>query len=160
MHRPTKPIETYPDAELPALPPAAIPGEAAATATAAAPEPKAFEVAALRFLDPGAVSAFVDLEFPFEWDGREVRTVKIRRLATAEVGAVMAAIPDGEDYDVWVFVAAMTDLPASVLRGLIEDDGAEVLVKARPLLPRKVAAVFYSPTSAPGGPTPSPPPEG
>lgn len=162
-HRPSKPLDAYPDAgpEIPAPPPEGAPGEALGQASSAViPAPKPFEVAVLRFLDPAAISATVTLEFPFEWEGREVRQITIRRLVTAEVGAVMAAIPDGEDYDVHVFIAAMTGLPAPVLRGLIEDDGAEVIARARPLLPRKVVAALFSPITEPGEATPSPPPAG
>ncbi len=162
-HRPDKPLESYPEAELPPLPPEGARGEApaAAVAPAAAPAPIARPaVARLDFLDPAAITAEVAFAYPFRLDDREVRGCTIRRLTTAEVGAVIEDIPEGEAYDLYAFVAAMTDLPAPVLRGLIDDDGAEVLAKARPFLPRAVAAIFYSPTSGSGEASPSPPPAG
>ncbi len=134
-HRPTRPLEVYPDAEPLPLPPIDPPGGAAAQAAPAEPARKPLEVAVLRFLDPGAMQTEIPLAFPFEWDGREVRSITVRRLATAEVGAVMDAIPVGEEYDVHTFIAAMSGLPAPVLRALIEDDAEEVIAKARPLLP-------------------------
>lgn len=161
-HRPEKPLDQYPPADLPPVPPV-LPSDAPAeggAATDTLPAAKPFEVATLRFLDPAAMSATVDLEFPFEWKGQEVRQITIRRLTVSEVGAVMTAIPEGEDYDVYVFIAAMAGLPAPVLRGLIEEDGAEVIAKARPLLPRKVVAALFTPISETGEATPSPPPAG
>lgn len=160
-HRPDKPLESYPEAELPPVPPEGARGEAPAVAAApiAAPAPRP-EAARLDFLDPAAMTADVAFVYPFRLDGREVRGCTIRRLTTAEVGAVIEAIPEGEAYDLYAFVSAMTDLPAPVLRGLIDDDGAEVLERARPFLPRAVAAIFYSPISESGAGSPSPPPAG
>ncbi|MGF3028018.1 phage tail assembly protein [Methylobacterium aquaticum] len=161
-HRPDKPLDRYPLAEMPALPPEGAPGEAptpAAPAPAAAPVPRP-AVVALDFLDPAAIRTDIPLEYPFRHEGREVRSVTVRRLTTAEVGAVIEAIPEGANYDLYDFVAAMSGLPAPVLRGLIDDDGAEVLARARPFLPRAVAAIFYSPTSGSGALSPSLPPAG
>ncbi|GJD93348.1 hypothetical protein [Methylobacterium iners] len=160
-HRPTRPLSEYPTAELPPPPPEGALGEAASATlpTAAEPPPPA-EVAILRFLDPGSISKEVPIRYAFEWEGREVRSIQVRRLAVAEVGAVIAAMPEGMPYDLYLFLAAMTGLPAPVLRGLIDDDGAELLAAARPFLPRIVEEMFYSPSSAPGASTPSLRPEG
>ena len=161
-HRPDRPLEHYPQAEMPALPPEGAPGEApppAALAPAAAPAPRP-AAAVLDFLDPAAIRTDIPLEYGFRHEGREVRSITIRRLTTAEVGAVIEAVPEGAPYDLYDFVAVMAGLPAPVLRGLIDDDGAEVLARARPFLPRAVAAIFYSPTSGSGGRLPSPPPAG
>ncbi|MCF4125053.1 phage tail assembly protein [Methylobacterium sp. SyP6R] len=159
-HRPDRPLELYPEAEMPALPPEGAPGEAPAPAAPAPVAPPASrpEAAVLDFLDPAAIRTDIPLDYPFRHEGREVRSITVRRLTTAEVGAVIEAIPEGANYDLYDFVAAMSGLPAPVLRGLIDDDGAEVLAKARPFLPRAVAAIFYSPTSGSGGRSPSPPP--
>lgn len=165
QHRPTKPIGSYPDANMPPPPPIGAPGEEA-------PEPKSevapasaapAERAVLQFLDPAALTVDVPLDFPFRYDGRDVRSIILRRLCVAEVGALMAKFGEDGRFDVFDFFAAMSDLPAAVLRGLIDSDGTEVLAKARPLLPRSVQVIFNlteanSPTadaaSAPGAASP------
>lgn len=81
--RPTMPLDSYPDAELPPLLPEGASGEDAAPI--AQPVRTRPEVAVLRFLDPGAHASRVVLEFPFELDGREVREVVVRRLNVAQV---------------------------------------------------------------------------
>ncbi|WP_288581442.1 hypothetical protein [uncultured Methylobacterium sp.] len=163
-HRPDRPLDQYPVAELPTLPPEGASGEVPApaappTPAARLPAPRP-EAAALDFLDPAAVRTDIPLEYGFRHEGREIRSIAVRRLTTAEVGAVIEAIPEGANYDLYDFIAAMAGLPAPVLRGLIDDDGMAVLEGARPFLPRAVAAIFSSPTSGSGAPSPSPPPAG
>lgn len=74
----------------------------------------------------------------------------------------------GEDdpFDLYDFLAAMTELPAPVLRGMMADDGAEVLIAGRPFLPPFVEAVLFrtapnattvAPSSEAGGATRSAP---
>lgn len=162
-HRPSQPIESYPKAELPDPPPA-DPGPAEAAPAAEASLRRPAEVARLRFLDPAAVSASVELRYPFEDETGPVRRIEIRRLAVAEVGAIVAAYDEQAPIDIYDFLAAMTGLAPAVLRGLMDDDGAEVLETARPLLPRWVRRTVFGETAAEttssggGGATRSPPP--
>jgi hypothetical protein len=162
--RPTRPVEAYPPAdptELPPPPPPGAEGEAAAIAASpasakAAERPRA-EVASLRFLDPGALSRAVPLAHPFEHEGGVVDVVTVRRLTVAEVGAVMERYGADDQIELFDFYAAMSGLPAAVLRGLIDDDGAEVVAAARPLLPRLATALFFPSISEAGAATPSAP---
>ncbi|GJD93347.1 phage tail assembly protein [Methylobacterium iners] len=107
----------------------------------------------MQFLDPASIRLEHPLQYPFLWEGAEVRSLTVRRLTVAEVGAVISSMPEGAPYDLYDFLAAMAGYPAPVLRGLIDDDGTELLAAARPLLPRAVARIFYSPTSEPGAAT-------
>lgn len=158
-HRPTQPIEHYPEAELAPPPPVEAPGAPAAE-PAAKPVRAPAERAVLQFLDPASIRTTVPLKFGFVWEGAEVTEIPVRRLSVAEVGDVVEAMPEGAPYDLYDFLAAMTGFPPPVLRGLMDDDGQELLARARPFCPRDVEAMFWSPTSAPGADMPSPPPEG
>lgn len=77
----------------------------------------------------------IPLKFPFNWQGNPVRTISVRRLTTGEVGNIIdnrpANVPD--NFDIY---GAMTGLPASVLRGLISDDGELVAEACYDFLPR------------------------
>lgn len=77
----------------------------------------------------------IPLKFPFNWQGNPVRTISVRRLTTGEVGNIIdkrpADVPD--NFDIY---GAMTGLPASVLRGLISDDGELVAEACYDFLPR------------------------
>jgi hypothetical protein len=152
---PDRPLAEYPvvpPEELPVAPPAGALGEPAPTpdAAPALPQPKRDEVAALQFLEPAAIERVVPLAFGFVHEGQEVRSVTVRRLSVAGVGAVMEKFGPDDDIDVYAFYAAMTGLPAAVLRGMIDDDGAEVIAAARPMLPRFAEGMFFGRTSAPG----------
>ncbi len=81
-------------------------------------------------------SKAVPLDFPFEWDGREVTSITVRRLTTAEMGDVVGRV--GADFDQWDVFAAMTGLPADVLRGLEAGDGDAVTGVAWDFLPRSL----------------------
>lgn len=141
--KPSRPLVEYPDtepADVPPPPPPGLPGEPAAIpagSSRAAPRP-APEAAALRFLDAEARSASIPLEHPFLWQEREVRAIDVRRLTVAEVGAVVESAGGMGEVDLYDFYAAMTGLPAPVLRGLDDDDGASFVAAARPFLPRLV----------------------
>lgn len=152
---PTKPMESYPVAdpsELPLPPPPGAEGEpGAAPAAPVERQARAAEMAVLQFLDPAAIEREVPLSFPFMHEGREVRDIRIRRLAVAEVGAIMERHGAEDPVDLYEFYEVMCGLPAAVLRGLIDDDGYEVLNVARPLLPRFAERMFFGQTSAPGG---------
>lgn len=163
--RPTKPLDAYPvaDEAVPLPPPGAegepvAPAAPAPTAEGAAARP-APEVAVLRFIDPAAVRREVPLGFPFEHEGQVVSAITVRRLNTAEVGAIIDRYAPDDTLDLYDFYAAMTGLPAPVLRGLIDDDAVEVRAAANPFLPLGVRqAPPSSPTSETGAATPSSPP--
>lgn len=162
---PNKPIDAYPPVaptEQPVLPPVdpdgAVPVPPAADAEQAAPLP----VERLAFR-PGAkpLSEDVLLDWPFEWQGRVVDRVTVRRLTVAEVGD-LADSGDLQRLGMWAFYAAQTGLPAGVLRGLIEDDGDRVTDANRRFLPSAFAAtltrlddaaISSSPTTTSGEPT-------
>ncbi|MCJ2054270.1 hypothetical protein [Methylobacterium sp. J-070] len=160
--RPSKPIESYPPADLgnlpqpPAPPPGATqaaPGQAPAPART--PARAEVEAAVLDFLDPAAVSAGVPLRFGFTWEGRPVTEIPIRRLSGAEVGRI--AVARGEAVELYDYYAAMAGLPKAVLRGLIDDDLEAFEETARPFLPRFMRDALSSPTGAGGAPSPAGP---
>lgn len=95
---------------------------------------KGKETARLAFAGGAVWSKDVPLAFPFEWEGRVVDKITVRRLTTAEMGDVVAR--SGQDFDQFDVFAAMTGLPAAVLRGLEAGDGDEVTGVAWDFLPR------------------------
>lgn len=135
------------DGDAPPLPPPGLPGESPA------PEPrpsrKAAVAAVLTFLEPDAISTSVPLRHPFAWDGAEIRSVTVRRLSAAEVGLIAGDLVDGDTVELYAFYAAMTGLPAEVLRGMIDDDNVAVTEAALPFLPGLARGLFF-PTSALG----------
>ncbi len=92
--------------------------------------------ASLVFTGGKTWSKDVPLDFPFEWDGREVTSITVRRLTTAEMGDVVGRA--GSNFDQWDVFAAMTGLPADVLRGLEAGDGDAVTGVAWDFLPRSL----------------------
>lgn len=156
--RPTRPIESYPKADLGNLPQPPAPAPAAAPAAPGAAEapPRAeAEAAVLDFLDPAAVSASVPLRFGFTWEGRPVTEIPVRRLSGAEVGRI--AVAYGEAVELYDYYAAMAGLPKAVLRGLIDDDLEAFERQARPFLPLFMRAALSSPTGGSGAPSPAGP---
>lgn len=133
--------------EAPPLPPVGLEGEPAAPAPR--PPRKPVEVATLTFLDPDAISTNVPLRYPFAWDGAEIRSVTVRRLSAAEVGMISGDLGEGDTIELYAFYAAMTGLPAEVLRGMIDDDNIAVTEVALPFLPGLAKGLFF-PTFAPG----------
>ena len=124
----SRPIEEYPQArDLPALPPAP---EQQAEAAASAPR-KPLEVAALEFLDADAVRASIQLAHPFRWDGREVRSIEVRRVSALAISEALPAFRAEDDFALY---AVMTGLPAPVLRGLLREDREALMAAASPLL--------------------------
>lgn len=94
------------------------------------------EVAALDFLsDAGTREADIPLDHPFSLDGRDIRTIKVRKLTVIEVAEVSSRAGK-TGFDLYDIYAAMTGLPAAVLRGLLDDDGEAVIGKAYDFLPR------------------------
>lgn len=138
---PTKPLDQYPlvsPEERPPVPPEQ-PGEPAAAAPAPGQEKpaEARPAAALDFQERGVKE--VTLSFPFTWEGRFVSAVTVRRLITAEVAALTAS---GRATDAFECYAAMTGLPAPVLRGMDGDDGMAVVEAAFAFLPRLLKDVL------------------
>lgn len=97
-------------------------------------------VAVLDFLD--ARQAETPFVHPFRWNGAEVRSFTARRLLMAEVGQLVETARGGEDFDPIEFYAAMTGLPAPVIRGLDADDGALLVDTCYPFLPRVAQQVI------------------
>lgn len=132
-----KPIEV-PIADIP-LPPAEL-TEELDNSRQATPDPVKREakpeVEKLDFVSEAETREAVHpLEHPFNWAGETVREICIRRLTVSEVGQVVAdSGPDGIDY--YDIYAAMTGLPASVLRGLMDDDGSAVTRMCQAFFPR------------------------
>lgn len=100
-----------------------------------APLPAPKPMTALEFLDPGRRIKTVPLKHPFRWNGTDVSSISVRRLATAEVASWRERVTanQADSYDLY---ATMTGLPAPVLRGLDSDDGEDVLAAAFDFLPR------------------------
>lgn len=74
----------------------------------------------------GSWSKTMPLQFPFEHSALGlVSEITIRRLTVGEVGEVFD-IGDAEGSDNFDLYARMTGVPAPVLRGLMDIDGAEV----------------------------------
>lgn len=145
MTAPGKPFEGASNAPIAAdfsnipLPPEGAPGEPK-TASRGDPERAAEDVAAIEFLDPAARSQEIALDFPFKWEGREVRSVMARRMTLAEVIRVSETAPKDEKGDIALvhFYAAMTGLPTPVLRALDADDSERVQAGCYPFLPRSI----------------------
>lgn len=108
--------------------------KAASPATTPEEPAKRERRAAMRLNFLRATEAKVPLEFPFEWEGKNVDTIVLKRLTVGEVGDLIDTLPDNFDnYDIY---AAMCGLPASVLRGLIDVDGQKVAEVGYDFLPR------------------------
>lgn len=123
------------------LPPEGPADDAPASAKAA-PEPD--DVAVLDFLDP--VVSVVSLDHPFRWNGLEVREVTVKMPSFAEVIRVYESSKKDDDGRVALieFYAAMTGLPASVLRAMPFDDSEKVTAACIPFLPRELRASVSS----------------
>lgn len=133
------PIDTTPSLK-PVVPPPDAPDAAAGGVSPVEVPPRAAprpQVAALEF--EGVRFRDVPLEFPFTWDGQRVDVVTVRRLLTRQVAELC---PDGNAPDVFEVYAAMTGLPAPVLRGMDSDDGQAVAGAAWDFLPRLLRAAY------------------
>ena len=109
---------------------------AVSTASIPAAPTTSMAIAKLAFIGGKAWSQSIPLDFPFEWDGREISTITVRRLTTAEMGEVVGRV--GSGFDQWDIFAAMAGLPADVLRGLEAGDGDAVTGVAWDFLPRSL----------------------
>lgn len=139
----------------PFMPPPGLPGEP--VDAPAREKPKA-ERAALRFLEPDTVMKSVPLKYPFAYEGAdgeiEVREVAIRRLAVVDVAEIFNAARNRDDIDLFPFYAAMTGLPAAVLRAMPDDE--EVIAACVPFLPQAAREMLELLIHAFGVATPSP----
>ena len=118
------------------------PAEDAPASAKAAPEPD--DVAVLNFLDP--VESIVSLDYPFSWNGVEIREVTVKMPSFADVIRVYESSKKDDDGRVALieFYAAMTGLPASVLRAMPFDDSEKVTAACIPFLPRDLRASVSS----------------
>jgi hypothetical protein len=147
-----RPIEAYPvAADLPAPPPADH-GEAPEKATTA-PARKIGEVAVLDFIG-GDASVEIALAFPFRFDGREVRTVTVRRPSIMEIARVAPDFAMTDDFELY---AVLAGLPAPVLRGMMREDREAVARAADDFLSREAGPDGSAPTLASGAASPSSP---
>lgn len=81
--------------------------------------------AKLNFLSP-AFKSVIPLRYPFEHPSTGlVEEITVRRLTVGDVGELLDTL-DPEARDNFDIYAVMTGLPADVLRGLMDEDGAEV----------------------------------
>lgn len=143
---------------MPELPPEGLPGEPLDAPTPAVVKPRP-DIASLRFLDPSAVMTSVELKYPFVYqDGADeiaVSKIDIRRLGVWEVAEIVKAARSAEDLDFFPFYAAMTGLPAAVLRAMPDDE--EVIAACVPFLPATVRQIMEVVISAYGAAISSPP---
>ena len=120
------------------------PAETAPIVAKAASEPD--DVAVLDFFDAEKMQTIVTLDHPFRWNGREVREATVKTLSFTEVVRVYESAKKDEDGKVALieFYAAMTGLPASVLRAMPFDDSEKVTAACIPFLPRDLRASVSS----------------
>lgn len=122
----------------PIVPPPGAPDSSSPSAqhqAPAVPSRPVFPVSAVEFLDPKRREKDVPLQHPFLVDGVEWTNVRVRRLATFEVGAWRERVlaNEADSYDLY---AIMTGLPAPILRGLDAEDGSSIVAAAVDFLPR------------------------
>lgn len=81
--------------------------------------------AKLNFLSP-SIKSVIPLRYPFEHPSTGVvEEITVRRLTVGDVGEILDTL-DPKARDNFDIYAVMTGLPADVLRGLMDEDGAEV----------------------------------
>lgn len=132
------------------LPPEGAPGEENPASGRAGPAAAPDDVAAIEFLDPAARAREIAFAFPFVCDGREVRGVTARRMTGAEVMRVSETAPKDAEGGVALlhFYAAMTGLPAGVIRALDADDHQALHEGCYPFLPRSITGAISNSTDA------------
>lgn len=120
------------------------PAEDTSTSAKAAPDPD--DVAVLDFIDAEKMQTSVSLDHPFRWNGREVREVTVRMPSFTDVIRVYEGAKKDDDGKVALieFYAAMTGLPASVLRAMPFDDSEKVTAACIPFLPHDLKASVSS----------------
>lgn len=101
--------------------------------------PQSQHVATLAFT--GTRGTTIPLAFPFSLDGNEITQIEVQRLSIAQIDQLVASKLHG---DLDEIVAAMTSLPAAVLRGLDAEDGQTLRAVAYDFLPRFLREAFRS----------------
>ncbi|MGX1100268.1 hypothetical protein [Amorphus sp. MBR-141] len=98
-------------------------------------KPADADVARLDFVDATKREKVIPIVHTFRWDGAVVTSVTVRRLVTDEVADLLARSAGGNvsRYEIY---SQMTGLPASVLRGLDDEDGDAVTGACYDFLPR------------------------
>lgn len=97
-------------------------------------------VAELSFRDPR--SKVVPIDHAFDFDGRTVTEVQIRRLSMV---AVDKLVDEGRHGDLYEVFSEMTGLPAPVLRAMDSDDGDRLIAEGKDFLPRVLREAFGLP---------------
>lgn len=162
MTGPSKPIASYPVAELPVLPVEGAEGEPAPPAApievAPAVAKPRVQAAKLDFVKPSGIT--VSLDFPFRLDGEVIDSVTVRRLTVSEVRDIAGAAAGDPDFDLYRFYVPMTGLADEVFLGLVEADGDRVIEACQRFLPRIAREVYFGPNSESGDASPSSSPAG
>jgi len=120
-----------------------VPPEDAEGAPATPPPaaPAAVEaVAAIEFLAPEDQPREIVFAHPFRFEGREIRGATARHMTLAEVIRVFESAPRDESGATTMvhFYAAMTGLPAPVIRALAASDHEALVDACFPFLPRAI----------------------
>jgi hypothetical protein len=120
------------------VPPEGAEGEPAAEQDARATrDAERPQIALLEFEEPEKMLAEQSLKHPFRWNGEWLRKVKIRRLTFAEAMRVSeTARNEGRELTNIDLFAAMTGLPAAVIRGMEAGDGDRVTNACLPFFPQ------------------------
>lgn len=84
------------------------------------------EVAELEFVGDSLPVVEVHLRYPFRWNGETVRTITVRRLTVAQMGAFWEGLPDDGAYQRTDLYGVMCGLPGKVIRALPDVDGTRV----------------------------------
>lgn len=131
----------------------AVKPEQAAPATAAQAEKPSRKIERLSFVGAQAMRS-IKLEFPFEHPLLGlVEAITVRRLTVGEVGNLLDN-RNPEEPDNFDIYAIMTDIPAPILRGLVDIDGEEVSQVCFDFLPRLFRPQRIEPSStSPNGET-------
>lgn len=127
---PLPPVELYEELDNSAGPSTDTPADAGATKA-----PKK-EVADLDYVD-GGPERRVSIRNSFRHDGAIVSEVRVLALTPADLAEILTKVENADVYD---FYAAMTGLPASVIRGMRGRDGEDVTEACYDFLPRFMRA--------------------
>lgn len=129
---PLPPVEMWAELDNSPPPPVASASRASEEPSRNEEQPAPFEE--LEFIESDH-QRVISLKHPFRLDGKKITHVAVRRLRMGEVDALVKKTAKGgmTTFDVY---AEMTGLSASVLRGLIDEDGDAVTDAAYDFLPR------------------------
>lgn len=99
------------------------------------------EVEALEFVGESLPVTEIPLRYPFRWQGETVRTITVRRLTVAQMGAFWEGLPDDGAYERSDLYGVMCGLPGKVIRALPDVDGTRVTKACFDFLPREFGGV-------------------